>query len=470
MIRNILSFLRRRSQQFVLLLSLAVMVGTSSQHSVWALTPGDLKAVNDGYAHFNPYEGACIDPGTGVAPSGRTLPNGPGAVLDGHRLPAELGGTGNEERAVIINGKAYLAPPSKDAGNGLALAPKGMTDNDVKFYINMRWRYAIWNWRGDSKSGPEDVDWYNQAVRKVLVTDPKTGRGIITAVIESGPAPWTGTSFSSSQAPDYWQGYYDGTPTQYNGRVSGLAPDAFMALANTNNLEEAKRKLQRRPDNLDNNLYYQWAPDQSLPSGTIVQSGQILSSPSLNCQATASTSGFVFYSQYDPKWSTECYGPGSKPDCRTVATSGCGPSSLAMVVATMKNQSITPKQTLDYANANNMWFASGDGGIGSKWELLRVGPTHFGLNSKEIGPDLDAAISALKNGALVIASGTGATPYTSGGHILVLRGVTPGGKILIGDSNVKVPADKALNNTKEWEPSAIKQGLRNLWIVTKPGS
>lgn len=462
--------MKKLHRQLVLLCSVLVVTLTTWNPSAWALSDNDLKAINGGYARYDPFATPCgttADPSM-TTPTGTFLPTGPGTELEGHKLPAATGGTGNEEEAGIVNGRIVLIE-GNDAGNPLALNPKGVTDNDVKYYINMRWRYAVWNWRGDGNTGPEDVSWYTQKVRKVLVTNPKTGRGIITSIVESGPAPWTGTNMTAGEAPSYWQGYIDGTPPQYKGRVSGLSPSAIKTLANTTDLEEAKRLLQRRPDNIDNDLTYQWAPDQNMPAGTVVQGNQVVgTNGGITCTGGVANGQFVFYSQYDPRWKDECYGGGTKGNCTysTVGEGGCGPSSVAMVVATLKDRSVTPKTVADYSTSQGWYWVVNGVGKGSKWDLLRYGPAKWGLDSKEIGTNLDEAISALRNGALVIASGTGASPYTEGGHILVIRGVTEGGKLLLGDSNVKIPADKARNNTMEWEPSTIRQGLRNLWIIT----
>lgn len=457
--------IKRVPKRLLLFCSVLVFFLTGWNPSAWALSDNDLKAINGGYARYDPFATACGTESSGPATAtGSFLPTGPGIDLEGHKLPAGTGGTGNEEEAGIVNGRIVLIE-GNDAGNPLALNPRGVTDNDVKYYINMRWRYAVWNWRGDGNTGPEDVNWYTQKVRKVLVTNPKTGRGIITSIVESGPAPWTGTNMTAGEAPSYWQGYIDGTPPQYKGRVSGLSPSAIKALANTTDLEEAKRLLQRRPDNMDNDLRYQWAPDQNMPAGTIVQGNQIVGTgSSIECTGGSANGQFVFYSQYDPKWKDECYGGGTTGNCTysTVGQGGCGPSSVAMVVATLKDRSVTPKTVADYSTSKG-WYVPN---VGSSWNLMRYGPEKWGLNSKEIGTNLDEAISALKNGALVIASGSGATPYTAGGHLLVIRGITENGKFLLGDSNVRIPADKARNNTAEWEPSTIRQGLKNLWIIT----
>jgi hypothetical protein len=161
---------------------------------------------------------------------------------------------------------------------------------------------------------------------------------------------------------------------------------------------------------------------------------------------------FVFYSQYDSKWADHPYGSS------TIKASGCGPTSVAMIVATMTDSSVTPIQTADYGTSIGAYI-NGEGSDHDK--MLRQTPEHYGLKSVALGVNLNAAITAINNGAYVLASGTGSSPYTKDGHIIVLRGVTSDGKILIGDPNI------ATNNTKAFDPTTIENGLTSLYAVTK---
>lgn len=451
----------------------AVLVLTGMQQSVVALTESGLESIILGYPHYDPTESGTCGPGAGAS-AGGFLPTGPGSTLEGHTLPALVGGTGIEERAVRNGNSAQLAPGTSNPGANLALKPNGLTDADVQYYFNMRWRYAVWDWRGDSNPGPESVDWYNQKVRKVLVTNaknpdnPADDVSVVVSIVESGPAPWTGVQQPDEIVePDYWRGFIDGTPPQYEGRVSGLAPDAFNALGTDD-------ELRRRPGG-GADLHYQWAPDQNVQAGTkytgevagAVPPKQLAQGQGrfVECKAGGALGEFVFYSQYDPLWRYQCYGPtNDNGSCRlsNLGEAGCGPSSVAMVVSTMTTQRVTPKEVADYSYDNG-WYR----GSGTLWGLLNEGPKNWGLTSTAIGTDLARAVTALRNGALVIASGTGTAPYTGGGHILVLRGVTSDGKILLGDSNTTPPPSTDENNTREWEQSQIAQGLKGLWIITK---
>ena len=58
----------------------------------------------------------------------------------------------------------------------------------------------------------------------------------------------------------------------------------------------------------------------------------------------------VKYLQWDKRWSTEDYSaPGEK--C-TIAEAGCGPTCMAMVVATLRDSSVTPSTTCAWSKKN----------------------------------------------------------------------------------------------------------------------
>jgi hypothetical protein len=192
---------------------------------------------------------------------------GPGS-LDGHNLPATIGGTGFEE-AINASGQvggggfvtfyqnvqnASTAPIASDPEH------RSLQDLYRQYYITMRWRYVTWNWNGSSVSpGPETVDFYSKAP-KVLVTDKRTGKSIITVVLEAGPAPWTGIDGGSNNNPKQgWVNPQDGTPSTYKGRVSGFPPRAIADLGAS----------MRMSDGSGDDLIYQWAPDQNALPGPV---------------------------------------------------------------------------------------------------------------------------------------------------------------------------------------------------------
>lgn len=174
--------------------------------------------------------------------------------LEGHKLPAAKGGTGLEES---INESGAIPSGGKVTFSGFA--SKGQNYRD--YYITMRWRYATWAWNGKSQKGPEDAAWYRAQPRKVLVTNPENGRTIVAVILESGPAPWTGTAEGKGNPPAYWQGHVDGTPEGYKGRVAGFPPEAFGYLGDG-------KDIQRYKDGSGPDLIYKWA-DQNAEPGPV---------------------------------------------------------------------------------------------------------------------------------------------------------------------------------------------------------
>ena len=166
--------------------------------------------------------------------------------------------------------------------------------------------------------------------------------------------------------------------------------------------------------------------------------------------------GFVIYNQFDPKWASNPYGSS------TIAASGCGPSSMAMIITALTGKSVTPAETSAYAGSKGMYIP----GAGSSWEVAPVLANHYGLHAKNIAKSVSAINQVLQSGGLVITSGSGSTPFTSGGHYITIRGVTTGGKWKIGDSN----GQKGIaNSKKEWDPQTIlvNANAGNVVAITK---
>ncbi len=132
-----------------------------------------------------------------------------------------------------------------------------------------------------------------------------------------------------------------------------------------------------------------------------------------------------YYNQADKRWGISSYGTS------TIVSGGCGPTSLAMVVAGLtKNDLITPKTIADWSVANGHRAE----GQGSYWSLMTAGGNNYGLNVEAVSRNNPEKIrTALKNGYPVIVS-MGSGHFTRGGHFIVLYGVASDGKIIVYDS------------------------------------
>ena len=125
--------------------------------------------------------------------------------------------------------------------------------------------------------------------------------------------------------------------------------------------------------------------------------------------------GLTYYSQIDTRWKNIIYssvGDGSQ----TIGSSGCGPTSAAMVVSSIKG-TITPDTMSSlfvkygYRSANN----------GTYWSAYRAIADEFNIGYTETS-DIQKALDLLKNNNYVICS-VGNGLFTTGGHYIVLIGI-----------------------------------------------
>lgn len=143
----------------------------------------------------------------------------------------------------------------------------------------------------------------------------------------------------------------------------------------------------------------------------------------------------VYYNQTDARWGNKPYGKTS-----TIGRAGCGPTALAIAVASLTSNKVTPYDVAQWSAANGGLCE----GSGSYHSLIPNGGQHYGLTVTSIGRDGKKLVEALQSGKLVIAI-MSKGHFTSGGHFIVLRGVTEDGKILVAD-----PASVKRSN-KEWD-------------------
>ena len=73
-------------------------------------------------------------------------------------------------------------------------------------------------------------------------------------------------------------------------------------------------------------------------------------------------------------------------------------------------------------------------GEGTYWSYFQAAASHFGCGSVTQTTDANAVLQALSEGRPVISSQSPGL-FTSGGHFIVLRGLTADGKVLVNDPN-----------------------------------
>lgn len=157
----------------------------------------------------------------------------------------------------------------------------------------------------------------------------------------------------------------------------------------------------------------------------------------------------VYYNQNDSPWKNMLYGT-----IRTIGISGCGPTSMAIVISTFTGLEVTPAETADWSYQNGylvQGYENGNPYAMSSHSLIPALAKEYGLSCTGISKDTNTAnaiYESLSKGKLIVAI-MGPGHFTSGGHFIVLSGVTKDGKILVADC-----ASRQRTN-QEWDIQTI---------------
>ena len=153
--------------------------------------------------------------------------------------------------------------------------------------------------------------------------------------------------------------------------------------------------------------------------------------------------------QYDKKWGYGIYGD------NVIAINGCGPTSLAMVVAglTGKNDT-TPYDIAKYSYEKGYYTEE----WGTKWDLMSIGIEPFGIIGKKIVLSKQNLYNELNNGHPLIAS-MRPGDFTTVGHFIVLTGIKDD-KIIVNDPNSRE------RSAKLWEYDVIAPQIKGLWTYS----
>lgn len=145
--------------------------------------------------------------------------------------------------------------------------------------------------------------------------------------------------------------------------------------------------------------------------------------PSLgDVRFTDGSTEVVYFNQMDERYASKPYGTDY------IGGSGCGPTSMAIVVSSLSGEIVDPEHMAQWAYENGYWCK----GSGSYHALIPGAAAHWGLAvSGCSASEPQRILDALTEGKLVVAI-MSKGHFTNGGHFIVLRGVKDG-KILVAD-------------------------------------
>lgn len=172
----------------------------------------------------------------------------------------------------------------------------------------------------------------------------------------------------------------------------------------------------------------------------------------------------VSYLQTDPKWKSVDYS--AKGEKTTIGASGCGPTAMAMVLATWCDSKVTPLTECDWALKHG-YKAPHSGTYYGYFEPAgrRYGLKVYRLNYTNIYGNSTTAYhaqarDALGEGHLVIAC-MGKGNWTSSGHYVLVYGIQDN-VVYIND-----PASTKKART-EGSYSLFKQQVKYYWVIERP--
>ena len=175
----------------------------------------------------------------------------------------------------------------------------------------------------------------------------------------------------------------------------------------------------------------------------------------------------VSYMQTDPRWSNVDYS--AKGESTTIGKSGCGPTCMAMVIATWADQTVTPVETCAWAlrkgykavNQGTYYSYFTPQGAVYGLEVEQINWSNLrNLSASAAAPYHATALEAAQRGDLVIAC-MGKGLWTSSGHFILLWDVQ-GDTAYIND-----PASTRTERTRgSW--ARLKREVKYYFICRRP--
>lgn len=167
----------------------------------------------------------------------------------------------------------------------------------------------------------------------------------------------------------------------------------------------------------------------------------------------------TYFYQAGEDWAEQPYGTD------TIGPYGCGPTVMAMAVASMTATDTDPVHMAAWAVAHGYWARRS-----GSYHAIVIGTARgFGIEAETFrSREADDMRAALREGNMLVAL-VGPGHFTEGGHFILIRGVTPDGDVLVADPN---SPERSLMS---WDPQIILDELSSardsgapLWLLSMP--
>lgn len=162
----------------------------------------------------------------------------------------------------------------------------------------------------------------------------------------------------------------------------------------------------------------------------------------------ASMDSVPLFVQWDKRWGYEKY------SCNFFAASGCGPTTLSMVVVYLThNREASPIAVAKYSKEAGY---SVDGS-GSSWTLISEGCRHYGVKAKAVALDESRMKAELDEGHPIVVN-VGPGDFTDTGHFMVITGYDDEGFSINDPNSIE-------KSGKRWLFKNISSQIRAVWSM-----
>ena len=162
----------------------------------------------------------------------------------------------------------------------------------------------------------------------------------------------------------------------------------------------------------------------------------------------ASMDSVPLFVQWDKRWGYEKYSG------NFFAASGCGPTTLSMVVVYLThNREASPIAVAKYSKEAGY---SVDGS-GSSWTLISEGCMHYGVKAKAVALDESRMKAELDEGHPIVVN-VGLGDFTDTGHFMVITGYDDEGFSINDPNSIE-------KSGKRWLFKNISSQIRAVWSM-----
>lgn len=203
-------------------------------------------------------------------------------------------------------------------------------------------------------------------------------------------------------------------------------------------------------------------PEEAVPLSELPAADPVITTSYHQEDLTYLTGGsieVVYFNQKGEEWADKPYG--TDP----LGGYGCGPTSMSMIVSSLRSETVDPAEMAEFCYESGYWCK----GQGSYLSIVNGVADAYSLNCTPLAPDKlnkETLLSQLAGGDMAVAL-MHKGHFTTGGHFIVLRGVTLEGQILVADPN---SLERSL---VPWDPELILDELSSsrssgapLWLLS----